>query len=74
MLSVAYAVSFMLSVACKPYMLSVIMLSFILLSVVTNECHYAEFHYTEFHYTECRYAAMLSVVAPYFLLGLGPVQ
>ncbi len=35
----------MLSVICKPYMLSVVMLT---------ECHYGECCYAESHYAECR--------------------
>jgi hypothetical protein len=52
-----YAVSYMLSVTYKPFILSVVMVSVVMLSVVMlSVCRYAECHYAECRYTECRYA------------------
>ncbi len=59
----------MLSVAFKPFMLSVIVLNVVMQRVKFTECHiealyaerhYAECRYAERHYAECRYAGCRS--------------
>ncbi len=63
-------VSLVLTVTCKPFMLSVVGLNVVMLSVIKGytklttayyaECRNAECHYAECRYVECRDAILIS--------------